>query len=120
MQGGRWVVRDLESANGTYVNDERVEHPHVLNPNDVLSAYAQHDKDGTANPYMDPLASGSLDFPGDFLFIANVETNRQGNFSHTIPIREEALEVDEGTDVPAQTAEAAPTEHTEAPAAPFP
>ena len=36
-----------------------------------------------------------------------------------IPIREEALETDEGTDVPAPTAAAAPTEQTEAPAAPF-
>ena len=36
-----------------------------------------------------------------------------------IPIREGALEIDEGIDVPAPTAEAGPPEQTEAPAAPF-
>lgn len=33
---GRWWVEDLESRNGTYINDMRVEQPTVLTTGDVL------------------------------------------------------------------------------------
>jgi hypothetical protein len=36
MQGGRWVLADLGSANGTYVNGERLTGPHVLNHGDLV------------------------------------------------------------------------------------
>lgn len=35
-QGERWMVRDLGSTNGTYVNSQRVRHDHALTPGDVL------------------------------------------------------------------------------------
>ncbi len=36
MQGGRWVIRDLGSANGTYVNGERINTVRVLRSGDVI------------------------------------------------------------------------------------
>ena len=36
MQGGRWLIADLGSANGTYVNGERLSGPHVLNHGDLV------------------------------------------------------------------------------------
>ena len=36
MQGGRWVIADLGSANGTYVNGETLTGPHVLNHGDLV------------------------------------------------------------------------------------
>ncbi|MCL7452455.1 MAG: FHA domain-containing protein [Anaerolineae bacterium] len=36
MQGSRWVMQDLGSANGTYVNGERIVGPHVLKDGDLL------------------------------------------------------------------------------------
>lgn len=36
MQGGRWLVADLGSANGTYVNGERLTGPQVLTHGDLV------------------------------------------------------------------------------------
>mgnify|MGYP001039926115 CR=1 FL=1 len=35
-QGGRWAIRDLDSANGTYVNGESIRDPYVLRHGDVI------------------------------------------------------------------------------------
>ncbi|HEV8599814.1 MAG TPA: trypsin-like peptidase domain-containing protein [Gemmatimonadales bacterium] len=35
-QGGSWVLRDLGSSNGTWVNDERIQGDRPLEPNDVI------------------------------------------------------------------------------------
>jgi hypothetical protein len=35
-QGGRWVISDLGSANGTYVNEQRVVGPQMLNHDDTI------------------------------------------------------------------------------------
>jgi hypothetical protein len=36
MQAGRWVVRDLGSVNGTYVNGQRIAAPQMLNHSDSI------------------------------------------------------------------------------------
>ena len=36
MQGGRWVIQDLGSANGTLVNGEKIGGPHVLKDGDQV------------------------------------------------------------------------------------
>jgi pSer/pThr/pTyr-binding forkhead associated (FHA) protein len=36
MEGARWVIRDLDSANGTLVNGQRIDGPYVLAANDVV------------------------------------------------------------------------------------
>ena len=36
MQGGRWLLADLGSANGSYVNGQRIAGPHVLNHGDLI------------------------------------------------------------------------------------
>lgn len=36
MQGGRWVIRDLGSANGTYVNNQQIIYPQVLDHDDLI------------------------------------------------------------------------------------
>lgn len=36
MQGGRWVVRDVNSANGTFVNGQQIQEPHILHHGDLV------------------------------------------------------------------------------------
>ncbi len=36
--GGRWIIRDLQSSNGTFVNEERLDHELVLTPGDRVRA----------------------------------------------------------------------------------
>ncbi|MEJ2208222.1 MAG: FHA domain-containing protein [Anaerolineae bacterium] len=36
MQGGRWVIRDLDSANGTFVNGRRIVEPRLLRHGDLV------------------------------------------------------------------------------------
>jgi len=36
LQGGRWAIRDLDSANGTYVNGESIHDPYVLRHGDMI------------------------------------------------------------------------------------
>jgi pSer/pThr/pTyr-binding forkhead associated (FHA) protein len=36
MQGGRWVIQDLDSANGTFVNGQRIEQPQLLRHGDLV------------------------------------------------------------------------------------
>jgi hypothetical protein len=35
-EGGRYLVEDTNSSNGTIVNDERIEHPRELQPGDII------------------------------------------------------------------------------------
>jgi hypothetical protein len=37
FQGGKYVIEDLGSTNGTFVNGQRLAGPHVLKPGDVLA-----------------------------------------------------------------------------------
>jgi pilus assembly protein CpaF len=37
FQGGKYVIEDLGSTNGTYVNGQRLAAPYVLKPGDVVS-----------------------------------------------------------------------------------
>lgn len=37
LQGGKYVLEDLGSTNGTFVNGQRLGSPHVLRPGDVIS-----------------------------------------------------------------------------------
>ncbi len=37
FQGGKYVIEDLGSTNGTFVNGQRLTGPHVLKPGDVVS-----------------------------------------------------------------------------------
>lgn len=37
LQGGKYVLEDLGSTNGTFVNGQRLGGPHVLKPGDVIS-----------------------------------------------------------------------------------
>jgi predicted component of type VI protein secretion system len=37
FQGGKYVIEDLGSTNGTFVNGQRLSAPHVLRPGDVVS-----------------------------------------------------------------------------------
>jgi pSer/pThr/pTyr-binding forkhead associated (FHA) protein len=37
LQGGKYVLEDLGSTNGTFVNGQRLGGPHVLRPGDVIS-----------------------------------------------------------------------------------
>ena len=37
FQGGKYVVEDMGSTNGTFVNGQRLSGPHVLKPGDVLA-----------------------------------------------------------------------------------
>ena len=78
--GGMWFVRDLESKNGTYVNDERLQDEDLLRPGDVIkigttelvfeigSALADEDSSGRISYNDDPeMLSNTLEFRVDEL-----------------------------------------------------
>ncbi|MFW9804566.1 MAG: FHA domain-containing protein [Candidatus Thorarchaeota archaeon] len=37
LVGGQWIIRDLESANGTFVNGQRIDEGHPLSPDDRIT-----------------------------------------------------------------------------------
>ncbi|MEZ4409809.1 MAG: FHA domain-containing protein [Polyangiales bacterium] len=58
LRGPRWILRDLGSLNGTYINDQRVAGEQALQHGDQIAL------GNTRAVFHDPAATGAMSYPG--------------------------------------------------------